>query len=901
MLEALVESQNRTVRGNKILIALRLFLATVALAILLLQQGLAARNLKRDARTVSSRGEVTALQFDPHGARLYSGATDTSIRIWEMPARTRYAEFISTRTHPRVIAISPDGKKLACGGEDRLVQVFDTVAPALPLLFSCEDHDPNSIVTALAWSADGSKLLSGGGNNPLRVWNGKTGELIKAGGDDSQHSAYAAFVPGGNSIVSVTDEGQIKLFNGATLAKEADVGEHGRPVLAAALAPNGRSLLTGGQSIKSWDLQTRKEASSYDFHSDPVTALSFDASGEHFLSAGRDHKVVYWTVGDPKGKLLGEQSDWVLAAALAPDGKLAATGTGDPLVHVWDTAAGAEVDKLQGHQRTTNRADIHRADARVEPIYLRPEGLVVLIVLLLTIMYTLALKRSALAPKLAALQIFVDVGLISALIYHTGGVDSPFLTLFLISIVAASFVLSWRASVLVAALAAIGFSFVTLAYGLDHAPDAYKLANELQVKKFKNLDLLGYLRLLLLPVCAFFLVALLAGNLSRRLAVARLLHQEVLEGIGEGILVLDMARRVMYHNDEARKLLQVTGVLNTRTLVDLLGPPVDDQASNVLSSAAGRRMEINFKRPDGLIMPLGLRLLPVRDEEDPARKPLRGLIVVLDDITAEKKMEEFYKHKERIETMGQISATIAHEIRNPLASIRGAVQEIARSVEIPENKKILIEIVLTESDRLDQIITDFLRYARIRPPKIGMVDSCQLLSDLRLLLISRPEAKTMDISLSAPEDVEPIKADPEQMRQVFLNLGLNAIQALEGREDARLAFRAREASLHEAQGMSGKEVLSSIDRKGVLIEVEDNGPGITEEVRKQIFEPFFTTKPSGTGLGLATVDRIIQGHEGYISVASGPNKGTIFRVWLPRELQADSAAALPAVETQGHA
>jgi WD40 repeat protein len=265
VLEALVESQNRTVRGNKILIALRLFLATVALAILLLQQGLAARNLKRDARTVSSRGEVTALQFDPHGGRLYSGATDTSIRIWEMPARTRYAEFISTRTHPRVIAISPDGKKLACGGEDRLVQVFDTVAPALPLLFNCEDHDPNSTVTSLAWSADGSKLLSGGGNNPLRVWNGKTGELIKAGGDDSQHSAYAAFVPGGNSIVSVTEEGQIKLFNGATLVKEADVGEHGRPVLAAALAPNGRSLLTGGQSIKSWDLQTRNEANSYDF------------------------------------------------------------------------------------------------------------------------------------------------------------------------------------------------------------------------------------------------------------------------------------------------------------------------------------------------------------------------------------------------------------------------------------------------------------------------------------------------------------------------------------------------------------------------------------------------------------------------------------------------------------
>src|SRR5205085_2091427 len=104
--------------------------------------------------------------------------------------------------------------------------------------------------------------------------------------------------------------------------------------------------------------------------------------------------------------------------------------------------------------------------------------------------------------------------------------------------------------------------------------------------------------------------------------------------------------------------------------------------------------------------------------------------VAVDDITAEKKMEEFAKHRQRIETMGQISATIAHEIRNPLASIRGAVQEISRAVQIPENKKILLDIVLSESDRLDQIISDFLRFARMRGPKLVPTDLNKLLSEV---------------------------------------------------------------------------------------------------------------------------------------------------------------------------
>ncbi|MFH0940024.1 MAG: ATP-binding protein [Planctomycetota bacterium] len=518
------------------------------------------------------------------------------------------------------------------------------------------------------------------------------------------------------------------------------------------------------------------------------------------------------------------------------------------------------------------------------PLYLQPTGLIATIVCALTILYLLIARRSErvprLAPRLALAQVFVDILLISVLIWHTGGVESQFVVLYLISICAAPFVLKWNVSILAAAVAATLFSLLTLGYSLGWIPETFAKQPGVDIHKFTNLNLLDFARLLLLPIGAFFLTGLLAGTLARRLASARLMHKEILEGIGEGILVVDNNCKVLYYNGEAQRLLGVKDKLEQMSLMQLLGETVNRQTRSVFASNVAARTEINHQRLDGSFVPLVARISSLTDPEEGAS---RAAILALADNTTEKKMEEFLKHRQRIETMGQISATIAHEIRNPLASIRGAVQELGRSLQIPENKKILLDIVLSESDRLDQIITDFLRFARMRPPRLQLTDLGRLLADIKLLLTSRPEAQGISITLSGDEG-DPFPADPEQLRQLFLNLGVNAIQALNDRARRELNFRVQVVSLYHATGFKQQQLFDRIDRPGILVEVEDTGCGMSEAIVSHIFEPFFTTKSAGTGLGLAIVGRIVQAHEGLIGVNSRDDQGATFRVWLPTDL-----------------
>ena len=533
-----------------------------------------------------------------------------------------------------------------------------------------------------------------------------------------------------------------------------------------------------------------------------------------------------------------------------------------------------------------------------EPLYSSPPGLVAIIVCGLTILYVLAAAKSEKTPrlafKLAFLQVFVDIFLISALVWNTGGVDSQFVVLYLISICAAAFVLKWNVSIMAAAASTILFCLVTVLYSMDIIPASYRIqATKVHLGELQHLSVLDFVRFLLLPVCAFFLTALLAGTLSRRLAMARLLHDEILEGIGEGILVVDTTLKTEYYNKEFEHLLGLKAHVGQSTLSSLLGKTVVDTAQEVFGDNTMRRIEVTHARNNGTSIPLSIRLIPIKELDGVGA---RGMILALDDITAEKKIEQFAKHKQRIETMGHISATIAHEIRNPLASIRGAVQEIGRSLKIPEDKKILIEIVLSESDRLDQIITDFLKFARMRPPKYTAADVSRLLEDFKLMLNARPEAKGSAITLSGSSGT-PFPVDPEQLRQMFWNLGLNALQAMDGRERKALSIRIAPVSLHSAPGFPRDLLYERVDRPGLMIEFEDSGAGMPAAVARQIFEPFYTTKSTGTGLGLAIVERIIQAHDGIITVESIEDHGTIFRLWLPSDLKvgATVSGALPAI------
>ena len=546
-----------------------------------------------------------------------------------------------------------------------------------------------------------------------------------------------------------------------------------------------------------------------------------------------------------------------------------------------------EIQLAQSHALMTS------AKTWIEPpLYLRPPGLVAIIICALTLIYVPIARRSEThpdhAPKLAFIQIFVDIFLISALIWNTGGVDSQFVVLYLISICSAAFVLKWNVSILAAAAASTLFSLVTIFYSMDIIPEIFRAqVTQAQLMRFHQFAVLDFVRLLLLPVCAFFLTGLLAGTLSQRLALTRLLHDEILDGIGEGILVIDRELNSLYHNKEFRRLLRIDEPIRGESVSKLLGPGIETHAREALSARENRRTDLVFKRHDGSSVPLAVRINPITEVD--AKEP-RGAVIILDDITAERKMEEFTKVRQRIETMGQMSATIAHEIRNPLASIRGAVQEIGRAVQIPESKQVLLDIVLSESDRLDQIITDFLRFARMRAPKLADTDVGRVLADVKILLAARPDARDVTITLSGDEG-EPFPADPEQLRQVFLNLGVNALQALSTQPRKELRMTVRTSRLYDVSEFSGDQLQQRVDRPGVVIEIFDTGAGMSPTVCNQIFEPFFTTKNAGTGLGLSIVERIIQSHEGVITVESEPGRGTTFRVWLPADLKVGASVS----------
>src|SRR5579862_334462 len=528
------------------------------------------------------------------------------------------------------------------------------------------------------------------------------------------------------------------------------------------------------------------------------------------------------------------------------------------------------------------------------PFYFRPPGFLIVVVLVLTIAYLLLVRavrhRPVVAARLAALQIFVDILLITGLVWRTEGINSQFVVLYLMSICAAGFVLKWNASIIAAIVSVALYSSVAIAYSVGFVPEEIKSDPE----KLKNLQSaltgLGFLRFLLLPIFAFIIAGVIAGMISRRLVAASLMRDDILEGIGKGIVMLDRRGHLVYHNREFLRLFDMSESALKRNLAGVLGEAVHGQALDVLKTNVPAKVELIHTRGDGRAIPLMIRVNPIAEFD--GGEP-HGLIIALDDITTEKKMAEFNKQRQRIETMGHISATIAHEIRNPLASIRGAVQEIVRALEVPEDKKILLEIVLSESDRLDQIITDFLHFARMRPPGLVKTDIKRVLSDVRYLLATRPESRDVQISL-AGEPGEPIAVDPEQLRQLFLNLGLNSLQAMDGCTRKQLAIRATRAEHTPLDsGYNFTRLMDRTNRPAVVIEVEDSGAGMTPEVMKQVFEPFFTTKPAGTGLGLAIVERIINAHDGMIGVESVQGRGTKIKVWLPADLKVGAVMVPP--------
>ncbi len=537
-----------------------------------------------------------------------------------------------------------------------------------------------------------------------------------------------------------------------------------------------------------------------------------------------------------------------------------------------------------------------------------PLYVTVVIVFALTVLYAAAVRIKAYAAQVAFIQVVVDVGLETALVYHTGGMHSPFVPLYLVTIASGALVLSARAAVFLAGQATACILLVTAAY-------VFGLGGAEIEKTYRGMTVPSHVSGHLVSVASFFFVALLSGALSRRLAVFRILHDHILEGIDEGILVLDPELRVAYANGEALRLTGMDSSPKGRPIGEILGQDVEAACAKAFSRQCSTVMKISRHSPDRGRVPMRCRVLPL-----PAMgSRMSALIIVLADTSAEERAMEAVASKERMEAVSEMAVAIAHEIRNPLASIKGAAQEVMRAAADRTVQSELLEIIMSESVRLDGIVSDFLNFARMPPPVRRPVAVREAIEDAVVLLKNRHDAKGVDFHVECPPGLS-ARVDPDQLRQILLNLGINALEAMAlspaGGRSLRMSARAAGKAPSVTDGWSGKNRgggtagdggtpggTEAAGGEGIVLEVSDTGPGMSEETRRRAFDPFFTTKPRGTGMGLAIVARIMQAHGGTVLLTSRPGRGTVATLFFPGDRDAlrpeRHATAAPEIKAGG--
>lgn len=456
------------------------------------------------------------------------------------------------------------------------------------------------------------------------------------------------------------------------------------------------------------------------------------------------------------------------------------------------------------------------------------------------------------------LQLLFDMLWCGALIHYTGGVESPAVVLLFTVVLVGNLVLPGVAPFVTPAVAALALAASAL------------------------LDLAGYasggspitanraLGILALQAGALFVVDLLGQLLARRLREQQIFTDELIDQLGEGVIAVDRGGMIAYANEEALRLF---GLVD-RELRGMRAEAVfaDARWAELRSLLVGATPALaRMAGPDG-------RQLVVRVKELVGRrgKPIGRTLVVADE-TRLRVLEDSAHRSERLAALGAMAAGIAHEVRNPLTSLRGCAQELAEISTSEGNRDAadLARILVSESDRLARIVEDFLSLSRMRPPQREAVDLARLLADLRRQYEHAPGLPPgLTLSVSSEPGCPPAFADPDQLRQVLTNLIANALDALRATGMPRLEIHAERAPPGNALGVDG-----------VRIVVRDNGPGVPAELRERVFTPFFSTKSTGTGLGLSLVQRIVREHDGLISLDVAPGGGTAVVLLLPAHSQ----------------
>jgi two-component system sensor histidine kinase PilS (NtrC family) len=487
----------------------------------------------------------------------------------------------------------------------------------------------------------------------------------------------------------------------------------------------------------------------------------------------------------------------------------------------------------------------------------------------LTALYAATLRQAERYRWLIDLQFAGDALIISAFIYFTGGITSYFSSLYVLAIVAAATVQFRRGGLLVAGLSALLYGGVVLvqyftAAGLLHDPWLVS-----QVLPPRSVARYTYL----LNTFGFVAVAVLSGSLaegvrsagaqlvqaSTQIADLQALNQHVIDSLPSGLATTDKQGLVQTFNRAAEF---ITG----RPTASVIGRPIgevlqlSEQTIEVLTTESGgsrpRRMEGHYLR-DGQPMEIGLSAANLVTPDGRA-----GYLFSFQDVTEFKKLERDARLQQRLAAVGEMAAGIAHEIRNPLASMSGSIQILRHELPLSAEQEQLMDIVLRESERLNTTIGSFLAYARPQRFAIERFDVRRALNDAALLLRNSADVQNDHlIDVDVPETALWYEADEGQIKQIVWNLATNGLRAMP--DGGRLLLKAE----------------MGID--GVVITVRDEGVGIPSNELDGLFQPFHGRFVKGSGLGLAIVHRIVTDYNGEIQVNSQQGAGTTVAVHLP--------------------
>ncbi|MCR9096863.1 MAG: ATP-binding protein [bacterium] len=520
-----------------------------------------------------------------------------------------------------------------------------------------------------------------------------------------------------------------------------------------------------------------------------------------------------------------------------------------------------------------------------------------------TIVSASMIHRTSNPARFATAQVGIDVTIVTALVYFSGGGESFFTFLYALVVLYGALFLDRGGVALSCALAVGGYGLVLFGVELGLLPGSSSEDG-------------GRPLALLVAYWGFYAGALvvlgmLANTLSAELRATgaaldrrthdlrrlRDLHLRTVESIESGLLTTDEAGRVTSFNPEAER---ITGIGAAEAAGRALDDVIPGASEIVAASATGRwedsgvgRARVPYRNVRGEELFLGLGASGLNDEEGQQV----GHVVIFQDVTGVVGMEHELRRSERLAAVGEMAARMAHEIRNPLASISGSVQILQSGPEAPggdpEHAR-LMGIVVREVDRLNVLISDFLRYSRPSPTKPERVDLSALVADVAEMAQSQTGEGAAETEL-ALDDAVCVIGDPSQLEAIVWNLWNNAIESMTDQSsERRLTVRVYRSEDEAFRVQSPPQVpdptgrneddggIDPASRAGwsAVLEVEDSGPGLTPEVEEQIFEPFFTTKDDGTGLGLSTVQRLVEQHGGAITVTSRAGEGTCFRVIL---------------------